>query len=303
MTSFAPPIEGGSCGITYIFRTFQTTPSGQAYGAPFPSFALGSGYGSLVMPADNRTHHLLLIVPSDAPELAALRTGAGFDRAVRAIPHTAPWADAAAHEPITPVHIGSNLTNTYRIQGPGLGLAPALGLYFLGDSTCTLNPANGRSLALHVPHAKVLLDNLGLDPLDLSLMLDQWAQEHIRPWWVDHGRTDASILRRMGGQPLSPDEPLASDVIVAAAAQVPEWRGIAGRFSAMHAGPEILDHLRDPVAQMLRGGWRPPVLGPARAELVAAPVGSPPTPVRRRSAADPHALRDGLTTGAAARAR
>jgi 2-polyprenyl-6-methoxyphenol hydroxylase-like FAD-dependent oxidoreductase len=268
------PVEGGSCGTSYIFRTFQTQPGGRPYDAPFPSFAVGPGYGSLVMPADNRTHHLLLVCPSDAGEIAALRTGEGFDRAVGAIPNTAPWADPEEHEAITPVQVGSNLTNTYRIQGPALGLPPARGLYYLGDSTCTLNPANGRSLALQIPHAQVFLANVGGDETDLSLMLDQWSEDHIRPWWADHVRTDASMLRRFNGEPLSPDEPIPSDVILAAAAGKPEWKPIVGPYSGMLAGPEILDQLREPVAQMLRSGWRPTTHGPSRAELVAK-VGTP----------------------------
>ena len=263
------PVEGGSCGMSYIFRTYQTTPFGQAYDAPFPSFSVGPGYGSLVMPADNRTHHLLLVCPSDAEELAVLRTEDGFDAGVRAIPNTAPWADPDAYAPITPVQVGSNLTNTYRTQGPALGLAPARGLYFLGDSICTLNPANGRSLALHIPHAKAFLDHVGGDETALSLTLDQWAEDHIRPWWVDHVCTDASLLRRFHGEPLSADEALPSDVIVAAAAGHPEWMPIIGPYSGMLTGPAILDQLREPVAQLLRDGWRPPAEGPTRAELGA----------------------------------
>lgn len=266
------PVEGGSCGTSYIFRTFRTRPDAPAYDAAFPSFAVGPDYASLVMPADSRTHHVLLICPSDADELATLRTEDGFDRAVRAIPHTAPWADPASHAPISGVVVGSNLTNTYRTQGPTLGLTPARGLYFLGDSVCTLNPANGRSLALHVPHAKVFLDNVGADETDLSLTLDQWAEDHIRPWWADHVLTDASLLRRFHGEPVSPDETLASDVIVAAAAEHPEWMPMVGPFSGMVAGPEILDPLREPVTQMLRDGWRPTAEGPTRADLVDALV-------------------------------
>ncbi|HWJ12033.1 MAG TPA: hypothetical protein VNS46_21800, partial [Nocardioides sp.] len=224
------------------------------------------------MPADNRTHHVLLICPSDADELGVLRTEEGYGRAVRAIPHTAPWTDPEAHEPITPVRVGANLTNTYRLQGPALGLPPARGLCFLGDSVCTLNPANGRSLALHVPHAKVLLDHLaGVadDGTDLSLLLDQWAEEHIRPWWADHVRTDGSLLRRFHGEPLSADEPLPSDVIMAAGEAHPEWMPMIGPVAGMFAGPAVLDQLREPVAQLLRDGWRPPVEGPRLAELAA----------------------------------
>ncbi|WP_263969882.1 FAD-dependent oxidoreductase [Nocardioides sp. Root79] len=263
------PVEGGTCGTSYVFATYRTREHAAAYDAPFPSFVTGPDYASLVMPADNRTHHVLLICPSDAEELAVLRTEDGFRRAVAAVPHTAPWSDVDTHEPITRVQVGSNLTNTYRLQGPALGLPPARGLYFLGDSVCTLNPANGRSLALHVPHAKVLLDHVEDDATDLSLLLDQWAEEHIRPWWADHVLTDGSLLRRFHGEPLSVDEPLPSDVILAAGAVRPEWMPVIGPCAGMHAGPAILDQLREPVAQLLRDGWEPPVEGPRRAALVA----------------------------------
>lgn len=264
------PVAGGSCGTSYIFRTMQTRPDAAAYDSPFPSFEVGPGYASLVMPADNRTHHVLLVCPSDAAELGTLRTDDGFDRAVRTIPHTAPWADPDAHDAVTAVRVGANLTNTYRLQGTTLGLPPARGLYYLGDAVCTLNPANGRSLALHLPHAMVLLDAIGGDPTDVSLALDEWAETHIRPWWADHVLTDASLLRRFHGEPLSPDEPLPSDVICAAATVRPEWMPVVGPFGGMLAGPDVLDELREPVAQMLREGWEPPVSGPSRAALVAS---------------------------------
>ena len=263
------PVEGGSCGTSYIFRTYRTLPDAAAYDDPFPSFAIGHGYASLVMPADNRTHHVLLICPTDAEELAVLRTEDGFEHAVRSVAHTAPWADPAAHEPISNVQVGSNLTNTYRHQGPALGLPPATGLYYLGDSVCTLNPANGRSLALHIPHAKAFLDGVDQDPTDLSLALDQWAEANIRPWWADHVLTDGSLLRRFHGEPISPDEPLPSDVIAAAASEHPEWMPIVGPWGGMFVGPEALDQLREPVARMLRDGWLPKVDGPARPDLVA----------------------------------
>ncbi|NYJ00853.1 2-polyprenyl-6-methoxyphenol hydroxylase-like FAD-dependent oxidoreductase [Nocardioides thalensis] len=268
------PSAGGSCGTSYIFRTYRTRPDVPAFDSPFPSFAVGPGYASLVMPADNRTHHVLLICPSDAAELPVLRTADGFEGAAAAVPHTAPWADPAAHQAITDVQVGGNLTNTYRLQGPALGLPPAEGLYYLGDSVCTLNPANGRSLALHVPHAKFFLDHVDGDPTDVSLALDQWAEEHIRPWWADHVVTDASLLRRFHGEDVSPDEQLPSDVIAAAAALHPEWMPIVGPFGGMFAGPEVLDQLREPVAQMLRDGWLPPIEGPARESLVPSRVGT-----------------------------
>jgi hypothetical protein len=40
----------------------------------------------------------------------------------------------------------------------------------------------------------------------------------------------------------------------------------------MFAGPAVIDQLREPVAQLLREGWRPPVEGPRRAELAGIPA-------------------------------
>lgn len=264
------PVEGGSCGTSYVFRSYRTLSTARPYDAPTPSFVTGPDYGSLVMPADDNVHHLLLVLPSDAPELATLRTDDGFDRAARAIPHLAPWADPAAHEPITTTRVGGNLTNTYRLQGAALGLPPARGLYFLGDSVCTLNPANGRSVALHIPHAQAFLAAIDddADPVDVSLALDQWAEEHIRPWWADHVLTDADQLRRFHGADIDPEAPLASDVICAAVAVEPSYLPIVGPYGGMLAAPAVLDQLRDPVRQLLRDGWRPPTPGPARSELV-----------------------------------
>ncbi|HWU22456.1 MAG TPA: FAD-dependent oxidoreductase [Nocardioides sp.] len=266
------PMAGGSCGTSYIFRTYRTRPGATAYDAPTPSYVVGPDYGSLVMPADDRTHHLLLVVPSDAPELGVLRRDEGFDRAASAVPHLAPWADPAAHEPITSTRVGSNLTNTYRLQGAALGLPPADGLYFLGDTVCTLNPANGRSLALHVPHAQQLLAAIdrGDESGDISLALDQWADAHIRPWWADHVLTDASLASRFSGEDIDPEAPLASDVICAAAGVEPAYFPIVGPFGGMMVEPDALEPLREPVRELLRGGWRPPTPGPSRAELVAA---------------------------------
>ncbi len=259
-------VEGGSCGTSYIFRTFRTRPGGRAYDAPFPSFAVGPGYASLVMPADNCTHHVLLVCPSDAGEFAALRTEDGFDRAVRAIPNTVPWADSDAYEPITPVQVGSNLTNTYRIQGSALGLPPARGLYFLGDSVCTLNPANGRSLALHIRTRRSSSTTSRATRPTCRSRSTRGQRTTSGPG----GPTTWSPTPRCcGASAVSPSPPtsLPSDVIVSAAAGRPEWMPIVGPYSGMLAGPQILDQLREPVAQMLRDGWRPATQGPTRADL------------------------------------
>ncbi|HWJ11568.1 MAG TPA: FAD-dependent oxidoreductase, partial [Nocardioides sp.] len=44
------PLQGASCGTSYIFRTFRTRPGAASYDAAFPSFVTGPDHASLVMP-------------------------------------------------------------------------------------------------------------------------------------------------------------------------------------------------------------------------------------------------------------
>jgi hypothetical protein len=234
---------------------------------------------SVVIGQDDDTHVAVIAYPSDGAAFAALRTTAGHDQACRMIPNLAPWTDPHLFDPISDVLVGGHLTNTYRLQGPALGLPPATGLYFLGDTVLTTNPAAGRNLALLLPHAQQLLaclDDPEQDLDDASLALDAWAEQHLRPWYLDHVRWDRTLLRRFDGDDIDLTERIPSDVICAAAATDPGLMPYVGMYFGMVAGPDVLDPIEDTARGLLESGWRPATPGPTGEELARAISGAGP---------------------------
>lgn len=267
---FRGPVEGGSCGFSYLSRMYRARPGRPGCDLPAPSLVVGPDYYSLVLPQDNGTHSLLLCFPTSARDTTLLRTEAGFDRAAAAVPNLAPWADPVRFEPLTGPLVGAHLTNTYRLQGPALGLPPAHGLLFLGDAVATMNPLAGRYLSLALPqvlHLLAVLDDPTNDLFDASLGLDLWAEQNIRPWYLDHVRWDRTMLHRFAGGRIDVAEPIPSDVICAAAAVDPSIAPLAGQYSAMTAGPAVLAPAEQRVRDLLRQGWQPPSVGPRLAEI------------------------------------
>lgn len=267
------PVEGGPCGFSYVSRVYRARPGHPGYDRFFPSFETGPGYVSLVMGHDAGTHSVVIAYPSDAAEFGTLRTNAGQARACRVIPNLVPWTDPDRFEPLTDALVGGHLTNTYRHQGPALGLPPARGLYFLGDAVLTTNPAAGRNLALLLPHAQQLLaalDDPHQDLDDASLALDAWAEQHLRPWYLDHVHWDRTLLRRFAGDDIDLADRIPSDVICAAVEADESLAPYAGMYGGMVTGPDILDAAEPRVRELLAEGWRPKTPGPAGPELAAA---------------------------------
>jgi 2-polyprenyl-6-methoxyphenol hydroxylase-like FAD-dependent oxidoreductase len=266
------PVEGGACGFAYVSRMYQAREGEQPYDLPTPSLVDGPGYVSLVLGQDAGTHSVLVAYPIQADEFARLRTDAGFERAARAIPNLAPWVDPSRFEPITDVMVGGNLTNTYRLQGPALGMPPARGLFFVGDTVLTTNPAGGRNVALllgQVQHLLSVLDDPERSLVDASLALDTWAEQNLRPWFLDHVHKDRTQLERFTGKDINLDERIPSDVICAAAEVDESLRPFVGMYQGMLAGPEVLDAIEGKVRALLKEGWRPTVPGPTGRELAA----------------------------------
>lgn len=267
------PVEGGSCGFSYVSRVYRAREGQAGYDRFFPSFETGPGYVSLVMGHDAGTHSVVIAYPSDAEEFTTLRTNDGQDRACRVIPNLIPWTDPNRFEPLTGALAGGHLTNTYRLQGPALGLPPARGLYFVGDAVMTTNPAAGRNLALLLPHARhflAALDDPEQDLDDASLALDAWAEMHLRPWYRDHAHWDRTLLRRFAGLDIDLSDRIPSDVIAAAIEVDESIKPYAAMYGGMVAGPEILDPVEGRVRELLDQGWRPKTPGPTGAELTEA---------------------------------
>lgn len=266
------PVEGGSSGFAYVTRVYRATSSEHAYRG-FPSLQTGPGYLTVVIGGDDDTHSVVIAYPERDAAFEAVRTTAGMESAARLIPNLAAWTDPDVFEPLTGVLVGGHLTNTYRLQGPALGLPPATGLFFVGDTVLTTNPAAGRNLALLLPHVQHFLGTLedpDQDLVDASLALDSWAEQHLRPWFLDHARWDSTLLLRYRGKALDLGEPIPSDVICAAVEADARLNAHVGMYLGMVAGPSVLDPVEPDVRALLEGGWRPKTPGPTAAELAEA---------------------------------
>lgn len=279
---FRAPGEGGACGFSYAARMYRARDGVDPPVSAVPMGALYRGYQAMVFPQDDRTLSALVVRPTSAPELAALRHHQCFEAATRDIPLLAPWTDPERFDPITDVLAGSGLSNTYRGQADEQ--AGTAGLFFVGDAVCTTNPAAGRGVSLGLRQASELvslLENEGGDYRSASARFGSWCAEQIRPWYEDHVHWDAGLLARFRGEDIDVDAPLSSDVICAAAREDPTiWR-VAGPFLTMKVPPTSLKAVEEDARTVLRTGWRPPYEpGPTAddlAELLARETASIPT--------------------------
>jgi 2-polyprenyl-6-methoxyphenol hydroxylase-like FAD-dependent oxidoreductase len=262
-----PVAEGGACGQSYVARMYRARPGSEPPGGFGPLVAEYRGYLTIVFPQDAGTLSALVVRASADKELASLWRTPCFEAAAALIPNLAPWTDPAGFEPITEVMRGGTLTNSYRGQG-----SPPAGLFFVGDAVCTTNPSAGRGLSLGLRGVGALLEALRehADHRDASAAFDAWCLSHVRPWYDDHVRSDASLLRRYAGQDVDVEGPLPADVVCAAAQVDPSLLPVVGPYQAMTALPATLDAVEDGVRALLRTGWRPALAdGPDRDALVA----------------------------------
>jgi 2-polyprenyl-6-methoxyphenol hydroxylase-like FAD-dependent oxidoreductase len=268
-----PAGEGGPCGFSYVSRMYKVLDDAateELAGYGFPLAKLHDGYLVIVFPQDARTISALIVRASDDDELAQVRHRSAFDAAVAAIPHMANWTEPGRFEPITDVLPGGGLSNTYRGQAPDVR-----GLYFVGDSLCTTNPAAGRGVSLGLLQAEKLLALIADDETDAAAALDAWCAEQIKPWFRDHVHWDATLLRRWRGEDIDIDAQIPSDVICAAAEVDPTLLSVVMPYTAMMATPDVLAPAQERVREILRTGWRPPLGdGPTRDELAAVVTGA-----------------------------
>jgi Tryptophan halogenase len=95
------PAQGGDCGIAYVSRQYQMR-AGAATGPvnmPFGVMVTYPGYVAAVFIHDNRIISALIARASTDRPLAALRTGAAFEAAARAVPALAAWTGPGQARP------------------------------------------------------------------------------------------------------------------------------------------------------------------------------------------------------------
>lgn len=263
-----PPGEGAGCGFSYVSRMYRVLDDDAAQrlaGAGVPLGTIYHGYLVIVFPQDARTLSALVVRPSDDQVLAELRQRTVFEAAASAIPHLAQWTEPGRFEPFTEVMPGGGLTNSFRGQA-----LDVRGLYFVGDSVSTTNPAAGRGVSLGLLQAEALLSLIAEDADDAAARFDEWCAENVKPWYEDHVYWDATLLRRWRGEDLDMTAPIPSDVICAAAEVDPSLTPLVMPYLAMAAPPGSLRPAEERVREILRTGWRPPFGdGPSRDELAA----------------------------------
>jgi hypothetical protein len=209
--------------------------------------------------------------PAADRDLRQLRHEAAFTAACQAIPGLSDWTDPARARPVTPVLPGGPLLNAYRGQTGHDGRLALPGLVFLGDAVATTTPTFGRGLTttlLQAGHLLKLIDEHGADAAAVGEDFDAWCADQIRPWVDDHVHMDESTRRRWAGEPVDLDQPLPSDLILAAAAVDPRIGAAAPGYLGMTALPASL-RTAEPLARAVYAtGWRPPfAAGPSRDEL------------------------------------
>jgi 2-polyprenyl-6-methoxyphenol hydroxylase-like FAD-dependent oxidoreductase len=267
------PAEGGACGLAYVSRMYRARTAGGGMGAVgVPTFQVSDGYLAILFPQDDDTLSALIVRPDADRALAGLRHPEAFAAAMRALPIFEPWTDPERFEPITDVMPGGGLTNSYRGQLGANGRAALPGMFWVGDSMLTTNPAAGRGVSLGLQQARMLVSMIEADGSDLAKTaerFDAWCVETMRPWFEDHVYWDASLLRRFAGHDIDIDAKIPSDVICAAAEVEPSLLEGVGPYQGMMALPGVLDPYQDRVRELLRSGWRPRLSdGPGRDELV-----------------------------------
>jgi 2-polyprenyl-6-methoxyphenol hydroxylase-like FAD-dependent oxidoreductase len=263
-----PAGEGGPCGFSYVsrmYRVLDDAAAAQLAGSGVPLGKIYHGYLVIVFPQDARTLSALIVRASEDEELAQLRHPAAYEAAVAAIPHLAEWTEPGRFEPCTEVMPGGGLSNTFRGQARDI-----TGLYFVGDSVSTTNPAAGRGVSLGLLQAQALHGMLAHDRHGAAGELGQWCEQNIRPWYDDHVYWDATLLRRWRGEDLDLDAPIPSDVICAAGEVDPSLASMIMPYLAMIATPAVLQPAQERVREILRTGWRPRLAdGPSRDDLAA----------------------------------
>lgn len=268
----APSTVGGPCGMAYVDREYRLRDGAE----PGPmSNALAwqgnfDGYQVLVFLHEAGHFSVVLVRPTADAALKDLRHQAAFEAACRAVPGLAAWTDPERASAVTDVLPGGPLHNTYRGQQGRDGRPCTPGLVSVGDAVATTTPIFGRGVATTFLQALALLALLESEP-DPGLVgepFDNWCEENMLPWVVDHVEMDRDTVRRWEGADVDLTRRLPSDLILAAAAQEPGIDRVSAGYLSMLQLPSCLDPV-EPLARAVYGsGWRPDFTpGPTRREL------------------------------------
>jgi 2-polyprenyl-6-methoxyphenol hydroxylase-like FAD-dependent oxidoreductase len=265
--------SGGPCGIAYVDRLYQLLPGANPgpLTSPIAWQADLNGYQAVIFLHERGTFSVLLVRPAADPVLSQLRHEAAFTAACQAIPGLADWVDPGRARPITPVLPGGPLLNAYRGQTGHDGQLALPGLVFVGDAVATTTPTFGRGVTTTLLQARRLLqliDEHGTDAVAVGESFDRWCIEQVMPWVDDHVDMDDWTRRRWAGQDIDLNQPLPSDLILAAGEADGSIMGSTMGYLSMTELPATLRVAEQRARNVYAAGWRPTLApGPTRDEL------------------------------------
>lgn len=271
------------CHISYYTRFYRF--DGQRPPGPlnrgFGAGGLWDHYTAVLFLCDNRTFSISIGVLPEDIQMKILRTDAAFTAAIRATPLLAPWLEPGISEPISGVHAMGGLDNSLR----GVGTTapqPVLGLFAVGDSVCTTNPAYGRGVSLALAHAYQLADSLAEYPAvsaQQSMEISRATEQLMTPWWHDavvndRGRAGLWRATLQGTAPPSPPDGMITFGTAAAAAATDPvvWRRLV-RVMMSLTPPSTLyndEEIRLRVKKALAAGHGMPMPAPDRGQFIEA---------------------------------
>jgi len=264
---------GGDCGIAYVDRLYRLRPGAEPGPLSGPLAWQGDfdGYQVLLFPHEQGAFSTVIMRQSHDAELKGLRHDAAYDAACRAIPGLAAWTDPERAEPLASVFPGGSLLNHYRGQRRTDGRPLLSGLVVVGDAVATTTPNFGRGVTMALRQAERLLAEIDEHGADVDMVrdaFDAWCAEAIAPWVRDHVDMDSARLARWGGAQVDLDQPLPSDLVLAAASRDQGIGRAMQPYLTMDAGPASLDPLQGAARRVFETGWRPAYTeGPTRDEL------------------------------------
>ena len=139
---------------------------------------------SLILPADNGTWAVALVISSNDTTLRSLRRADRWEAVVRSLPLVAHWLDG------TPIDDGVSVMARLEDRYRGFvvdGNPVATGVVAVADSWACSNPANGRGASIGMLHALTLRDQLravGLDdPAAFAQAFHTATAETVEPWY------------------------------------------------------------------------------------------------------------------------
>lgn len=251
-----PPmdVKTSSADIIYYTRYYRQTtqrPPG-ILNRGFGSGGTWDHYTAVLFLGDNDTFSISVgVLPEDTP-MKNLRHEAAFTAAVQATPLLQPWVASGASEPISPVYAMGGLDNSIRTG------VPAFGLFSVGDSACTTNPAYGRGVSLALQMAFSLSDVLAAQVGDPAAATREFAERNqamLAPWHADAVNSDrgrAMMWRAtVAGNPLTPPPGAINfgTLTAAAATDAVVWRRVV-RMMNLLTPPESL--YSEEIAQRVR---------------------------------------------------